>query len=111
MSPRGRCAAPSRAQTGSTSAVAPANQARRDQAGDSIASHDDAASGGSGNSSGALTTVEAYDVPTNAWTTVAPLPTARASLAAALGPDGRVYAIGGSGNSSGAPTTVEAYTA
>jgi Kelch motif len=44
------------------------------------------------------------------WTTVAPLPTARAGLAAALGPDGRVYAIGGSGNSSSAPTTVEAYT-
>lgn len=42
------------------------------------------------------------------WTTVAPMPTARASLAAATGADGRIYAIGGSNGTH--LTTVEAYT-
>jgi hypothetical protein len=46
----------------------------------------------------------------NSWTTVAPMPTAREQLAAALGPDGRIYAIGG-GEGNVATATVEAYTA
>jgi uncharacterized repeat protein (TIGR01451 family) len=45
-----------------------------------------------------------------AWATVAPMPTARYGLAAATGPDGRIYAIGG-GNTTGTQSfnTVEAY--
>jgi N-acetylneuraminic acid mutarotase len=33
--------------------------------------------------------------PAGSWTSVAPMPTAREMLAAATGPDGRIYAIGG----------------
>ena len=46
----------------------------------------------------------------NAWTTVAPMPTARYVLAAATGPDGRIYAIGGYNSPTGQLNTVEAYT-
>jgi N-acetylneuraminic acid mutarotase len=64
---------------------------------------------------GGLNTVEAYSPRTNSWATVAPLPTARQGLAAATGPDGRIYAIGGSTPSGSTPNgsalnTVEAYT-
>jgi Kelch motif len=45
----------------------------------------------------------------NTWTTVAPMPTARYNLAAATGPDGRVYALGGD-NGGSFLNTVEAYT-
>src|SRR6266699_2790283 len=61
------------------------------------------------NSSGNLTTVEAYDPRTKSWTAVASLPTARYNLAAALGPDGRIYAIGGTTKTNGSLPTVEAY--
>jgi N-acetylneuraminic acid mutarotase len=53
-------------------------------------------------------TVEAYTPSTNSWATVAPMPTARMNLAAATGPDGRIYVIGG-GNGSTCCNTVEAY--
>ena len=44
-----------------------------------------------------LDTVEAYDVTTHSWATnIQPMPTARDSLCAATGSDGRIYAIGGS---------------
>lgn len=39
--------------------------------------------------------VEAYNPATNTWTTLASLPTARYGLAAAVGPDGKIYALGG----------------
>ncbi|MBJ7607865.1 MAG: hypothetical protein JF887_00325, partial [Candidatus Dormibacteraeota bacterium] len=48
-----------------------------------------------------------YTPSTNSWATVAPMPTARGFLAAATGPDGRIYAIGG--YKGGYLTTVEAY--
>jgi N-acetylneuraminic acid mutarotase len=48
-----------------------------------------------------LNTVEAYNPATNSWSAVAPMPTARSLLAAARGPDGRIYAIGGSNDSHG----------
>jgi len=45
------------------------------------------------------------------WTTVASMSTARDRLAAATGPDGRIYAIGGGfGANGGNLNTVEAYT-
>jgi Bacterial Ig-like domain (group 3)/Kelch motif/Beta-propeller repeat len=44
---------------------------------------------------GRTNVVEAYDTTTNSWATVANIPTARDHLAAATGPDGRIYAIGG----------------
>lgn len=48
------------------------------------------------------------------WTAVAPMPTARALLGAATGPDGRIYAIGGENSCSNGVcnvlATVEAYT-
>ncbi len=57
---------------------------------------------------------EAYDPRTNAWTTVAALPTERWGLAGAAGADGRIYAIGGfvenDRNITTPVSTVEAYT-
>jgi hypothetical protein len=72
----------------------------------------------------ALNTFEAYDPTTNAWLAAStspalpPLPTARASLAAALGPDGQtIYAVGGANKQSindtlitSAVPVVEAFT-
>ena len=46
---------------------------------------------------------------TNSWSIVAPMPTARAYLAASLGLDGRIYAIGGYDGVSNTVNTVEAY--
>jgi N-acetylneuraminic acid mutarotase len=69
----------------------------------------------SGEQGGSLDTgltgsVEKYDPGKNIWTSVASLPTPRAGLGAATGPDGRIYAIGGSPDESfGASDTVEVY--
>jgi hypothetical protein len=61
--------------------------------------------------SGPLGTVEAYTPGTpGSWATMASMPTARAWLGAAAGPDGRIYAIGGSKDFDGALATVEVYT-
>ena len=57
-----------------------------------------------------LATVEAYMVATNTWTTVASLPTPRQLLAAAVGPDGRIYALGGADAAGNPLHTVEAYS-
>jgi N-acetylneuraminic acid mutarotase len=46
-------------------------------------------------SSNGLSTVDAYDPATDAWSARAPMPTPRHALAATLGPDGRIYAVGG----------------
>src|SRR5205823_5159694 len=52
----------------------------------------------------------AYTPATNRWTAVAPLSTGRRSLAATVGPDGRIYAVGGETGNGFAPTTsVEVY--
>src|SRR5205085_5937940 len=72
--------------------------------------------------SGTLATVEAYDPSSNSWAcstgdpssgcathSLAPLPTARQRLAAALGGDGRLYALGGYHPSGGYLATVDAY--
>jgi N-acetylneuraminic acid mutarotase len=58
-----------------------------------------------------LDTVEAYSPfdPDAGWSPVAPMPTARYSLAAATGPDGRIYALGGFDGTSFLDT-IEAYT-
>jgi hypothetical protein len=71
---------------------------------------------------GTLSTVEAYDPSKNTWAcssddasagcathSVAPLPTPRQWLAAALGSDGRLYVVGGYTPSRGYLATVEAY--
>ena len=42
----------------------------------------------------AMPTVEAYDIPTDTWTTIADLPTPRKAASAAV-VDGKVYVIGG----------------
>src|SRR5205085_3667898 len=47
---------------------------------------------------------------TNTWASLAPMPTGRGGLAAATGPDGRIYAIGGVNNNNVTFGTVEAYT-
>ena len=47
----------------------------------------------------ATSSVEAYDPRADRWTILAPMPTARAGLAAALGREGRIYAIGGTPDS------------
>lgn len=56
----------------------------------------------------AVNTLEAYDPITDQWTTLTGMPTARASLTATVGSDGRVYAIGGN-NESGVRAGIEAY--
>ena len=53
-------------------------------------------SGGSGGSDKALDTVEVYDPDTDTWAAVAPMPTARDGLAAAV-VNGKPYALGGRG--------------
>ncbi|HVE45643.1 MAG TPA: Calx-beta domain-containing protein, partial [Acidimicrobiales bacterium] len=60
-----------------------------------------------GGFSGAETTeiVEAFDVAGHTWSDANPMNTKRGALAAATGPDARIYAIGGPG------ATVEAYSA
>ncbi len=42
-----------------------------------------------------LNTLEAYDVASNTWTTLAPAPTVLEGSAAAAGPDGKIYVFGG----------------
>jgi len=54
-----------------------------------------------------LNTMEAYNPATNAWSTKAPMPTAR-SAAAAVASDGIIYAMGGS-NGDELLNTIEAY--
>ena len=63
--------------------------------------------GGGTASSPLLADVSAYNPSTNAWATVASMPTARGALAAAAGADGRIYAMGGFNSS--VLTTVEVY--
>ena len=56
--------------------------------------------------------VDAYNVYTNTWTQVASLPTARYGLAAAAGPDGRIYAVSGFNGNANTPSAtgeVDAY--
>ena len=55
------------------------------------------------------TSVFAYDPTTDAWSTVASLPLPLSDLAAASGPDGRIYTIGGYTPGSASPPTF-AYT-
>ena len=57
---------------------------------------------------GAATLLVTVSDDTDLWNQVAPLPTPDDFLAAATGPDGRIYAIGGS-DSYGAVSTVSAY--
>ena len=56
-----------------------------------------------------LSTVEAYDLATDTWTAMAPMPTHRHALAATLGPDGRIYAIGGTNDRVFSTDAVEIY--
>jgi hypothetical protein len=58
---------------------------------------------------GADDLVEAYSLSRNRWTVVTHMPTARTRLAAATGPDQRIYAIGGLSNKYRL-SSVEAYT-
>jgi N-acetylneuraminic acid mutarotase len=51
--------------------------------------------------------VQVYDPATNSWSTAAPMPSPRSSLAVAAGADGRIYAIGG--DNAGPLATVEVY--
>jgi len=53
--------------------------------------------------------VEAYDLVTDTWTTVAPMHAARQGLAAVAGPNGAIYAIGGSDRTHTFLPTVEVY--
>lgn len=64
---------------------------------------------GSFSISGITNSVEAYDIRTNMWQSVASMPLARWGLAAATGQDGRIYAIGGVGPDGNELNTVEAY--
>ena len=53
-----------------------------------------------------LRTVEIYDPATDTWTSGPPLPLPRTGLAAAVGPDGRIYAIGGNDDTATATASV-----
>jgi Kelch motif len=50
---------------------------------------------GFNDSANVLTTHEVYEPANDAWSTAAPLPSARGIFAAVTGPDGLIYAIGG----------------
>lgn len=64
-----------------------------------------------GNGCMATNAVQVYTPSSNAWSTAAPMPTARCDLAAAAAADGRIYAFGGfGGNPATGLTTVEAYS-
>jgi hypothetical protein len=63
--------------------------------------------GGFDNAGRPLGTVEAYDSPSDTWTTKASMPTARALLGTSV-VNGVIYAMGGS-DSTGSSATVEAY--
>jgi N-acetylneuraminic acid mutarotase len=65
--------------------------------------------GGATGSEIAVRDVDAYNVTRGEWRQIAPLQTARATLAAAKDLQGRVYAIGGKQNA--ATTTVEVFVA
>jgi N-acetylneuraminic acid mutarotase len=54
--------------------------------------------------------VEIFSPATNSWQMAAQLPTTRYFLAAATGPDGRIYAIGGVTNFAQPTNIVQAYT-
>ncbi len=56
----------------------------------------------------AFSAVEAYDPDAGAWTSLPPLPTARAYLGAAIGADGLLYAVGGTADGQTPLGTVEA---
>jgi N-acetylneuraminic acid mutarotase len=56
-----------------------------------------------------LNHVDAYDPTTDAWVAVSPLPTPRAGVATALGPNGLIYAFGGTDGSFNPLNAVEAY--
>jgi hypothetical protein len=67
--------------------------------------------GGVGAGNTALSTVEAYNPATNAWTSVvASMSVPRLQHAAVTGPDGRIYAMGGNNYSCGVYNSVEAYS-
>jgi N-acetylneuraminic acid mutarotase len=58
----------------------------------------------------ALDLMDGYDPSTDSWTAGSCLPMSlRSGLAAATGPDGRIYAIGGSDHNGNVVNTVEAY--
>ena len=52
------------------------------------------------------TSAYVYNPSSNAWTTLASMPTARSGLGVATGSDGRIYAIGGCGDRSCTPLNV-----
>ena len=64
--------------------------------------------GGSPCAGGALATVERYDIATNTWSTVAPLPSARSDLAA-VAHGGRIYVFGGCTNAGAVLADVDVY--
>jgi hypothetical protein len=57
----------------------------------------------------AAASVDAWDVSTAMWRSVARLPTARQGLASVAAPDGRIYAIGGDFGGNTGASVVEAY--
>jgi N-acetylneuraminic acid mutarotase len=59
-------------------------------------------------SGGETATVEAYNIATNTWTTVAPLPSARSDVGA-MAVGGKVYAFGGCTAAGGAMSDAEVY--
>ena len=69
--------------------------------------------GGANTANQILNTVDVYDPATNTWASAAAMPTARCRLAAALGPDGKIYVVGGSTSSglglSGMTAVMEVY--
>ena len=65
--------------------------------------------GGVANGGDILNSAEAYDPVDDLRTPVAPMPTARQGLAAAVAPDGTVYALGGANETSTFLDTAEAY--
>lgn len=56
-----------------------------------------------------MRTVQAYDPALQSWSPVAPLGTARHTLAVTAGTDGRIYALGGTAGGSASLTVAEVY--
>ncbi len=84
--------------TGQAQALAPPSLGRNHASGGVVAGTLVVVGGRGGSLTSVNRRLELYDPGANAWIRGAPMPTARAGAAGAVGPDGRLHVLGGEGN-------------